>query len=295
MKFHLHPTNFIPLLAVPAAFFFSGVGFLLSPYTSWILATMLFVSFMGLRLKKLMPGIRHPSKALIAVLMILVVSPLVAYPFARFLFPDFFLGVMLFMMLPAAVSSPAVADIYGGDVALATEDAVLSNLLSIITIPVFFGFFAHETVQVESLPILKQMFWVILIPFVLGVLGNAVAPKVATQIHRHSRMLNLALLFLLFFAAFSPHVKNMIASLRNPHLLLALVVTHALLHLLAKIDTWRSKNEAVKISILCNMVLPNVGLGVVLAQHYLDSSALMFILLSEVVWVVIVGLIHYLK
>jgi len=295
MKIHLHPTNFIPLLAIPAALAFSGVGFQLSPYTSWILAGMLFFSFLGLRAKDLLPAIQRPSKVLIAVTMILIVSPIVVYPFAKLLFPDFFLGAMLFMMLPAAVSSPAVAAIYGGNVGLATVDAVVSNLLSIITIPLFFGWIAHESVQMDSLPILRQMLWVILLPFALGMLGNHWLPKAAKAIHRHNRMINLFLLFFLFFAAFSPHIHNMIDSFRNFHLILALVVTHTLLHLLAKVDTWRSKNEADKVGILCNMVLPNVGLGVVLAQHYLDSPALMFILLSEVVWVVVVGFIHYLK
>jgi hypothetical protein len=102
-------------------------------------------------------------------------------------------------------------------------------------------------------------------------------------------------LFFLFYAAFAPYVHEMIGSLRNLHLIMALVMTHAILHLLAKVAAWHSKKEDEKVGILCNMVLPNVGLGIVLAQHYLGMPEMIFILLSEVVWVLVVGFIHYLK
>lgn len=293
--FKLHPTNFIPLLAVPAALVLPKIGVALSPYTTWILAALLFSSFAGIKFGEMATVVRHPARSMFTVLMILVVAPLAIYPIAQFLFPEFALGALLFMMLPAAVSSPAVAAIYGGNVAVATVDAVLSNLLSVLTIPLLFGLFAHESVDIGTASILRQMLFVIVLPFAVGALINRFFSNGAKALHRHNRIINLSLLFFLFYAAFSPYIGVMLESLTNLHLILALIMTHAILHVLAKIATLGSKDEGEKVGILCNMILPNVGLGVVLAQHYLGAPEMIFILLSEIVWVVVVGLIHYVK
>lgn len=271
------------------------MGIALSPYTTWILAALLLSSFAGMKLGEMAKVVQHPARSMFTVLMILVVAPLAIFPFAKFLFPEFALGALLFMMLPAAASSPAVAAIYGGNVAVATVDAVLSNLLSVLTIPLLFSLFAHESVDIGTLSILRQMVFVIALPFVAGTLISRFFATAASALHRHSRIINLALLFFLFYAAFSPYIKMMLESLSNLHLILALIMTHAILHVLAKIATLGSKDESEKVGILCNMILPNVGLGVVLAQHYLGAPEMIFILLSEVVWVAVVGLIHYVK
>lgn len=272
-----------------------SVGKLLSPYTTWILAALLLSSFLGIKIKELAQVIRHPMRSVWTVFMILFAGPILILPIAHFLFPEYKVAALLFMMLPAAVSSPAVAAIYGGNVAVATVDAVLSNLLSTLSIPLLFSVFVEESVEVSSSSILWQMLWVIVVPFIAGALANHFLPRMSKAVHRHSRMLNLTLLFFLFYAAFAPYVKPMVMSLTNWHLIAALLMTHAILHLLAKVAAWHSKHEDEKIGILCNMVLPNVGLGVVLAQHYLGFPEMIFILLSEVVWVIAVGLIHYLK
>jgi bile acid:Na+ symporter, BASS family len=295
MKIRLHPTNFIPLLAIPAAWLLPSVGRMLSPYTTWILAGLLLSSFLGVKVKEMLSVIEHPMRSVWTVFMILFAGPILILPIANWLFPEYRVAALLFMMLPAAVSSPAVAAIYGGNVAIATVDAVLSNLLSTLSIPLLFGLFVEGSMQVEGSSILRQMVFVIVIPFLIGTALNHFAPRATKVVHRHSRMLNLILLFFLFYAAFAPYVKEMVLSLTNLHLLMALAMTHLILHLLARLASWHSKHEDQRIGILCNMVLPNVGLGVVLAQHYLGFPEMIFILLSEVVWVIVVGLIHYLK
>jgi predicted Na+-dependent transporter len=290
-----HPTNFIPLLAIPAAWLLPSVGKLLTPHTTWILAGLLLSSFLGVKAKEMLSVVRHPMRSVWTVFMILFAGPILILPIADWLFPEYKVGALLFMMLPAAVSSPAVAAIYGGNVAIATVDAVASNLLSTLSIPLLFGVFVKGSVEVAAGSILMQMALVVVIPFGVGAALNYFFSKQVKKIHRHSRMLNLILLFFLFYAAFAPYVHEMIGSLRNLHLIMALVMTHAILHLLAKVAAWHSKKEDEKVGILCNMVLPNVGLGIVLAQHYLGMPEMIFILLSEVVWVLVVGFIHYLK
>jgi len=282
-------------LAIPAAWVLPSVGKFLTPYTTWILAALLLSSFLGVKAKEMLSVIEHPMRSIWTVFMILFAGPILILPIANWLFPEYRVGALLFMMLPAAVSSPAVAAIYGGNVAIATVDAVLSNLLSTLSIPLLFGLFVQGSLQVEAASILRQMVFVIVIPFLVGTALNHFFQKQVKKVHQHSRMLNLVLLFFLFYAAFAPYVHEMIDSLRNLHLIMALIMTHAILHLLAKVAAWHSKHEDQRIGILCNMVLPNVGLGIVLAQHYLGMPEMIFILLSEVVWVLVVGFIHYLK
>ncbi len=295
MRLKLHPANFIPLLSVPAAFFMADAGRFFYSYTAWILAAMLFFSFLGLRMSELRWVAHHPLRSLASVILILVICPLVIFPVAKVLFPEYLMGAMIFMMLPAAVSSPAVAAIYGGDVALATIDAVLSNLLSVVSIPVLVGLVAHESVRIGAGKILGQMVIVVLVPFVAGTFVSHFFERVARRIHRHSREINLWLLFLLFFAALSPFVSELVANLANMRLILAVLLTNLVLLALARLAIRFIKEEKERMGMLCNILLPNVGLGVVLAQSYFGPKEIMFMIFCDLVWIAMVGLIDYVK
>lgn len=287
--------NFIPLLAIPAAIFFPQVGSVLSPFTTWILGILLFFAFLGLEPKKLLKEFRHPLEAFYMGMVVLVITPLVILPIMSHFFPEYQLGALLFMLMPSAVSSPAVAGIYGGSVALASANAVFANLLSPFTIPILIGFFAGSTVKVSLFKILYQLIILMAIPFVLSLAAHHAVEDKIQKAKKHFGFIALSLLFLLFFAALSPYKTELTSNLLNGNLWLAVLVAHLILFFFAKLMIAHVKVKKDRISIQSNIMFLNVGLAIVLAQNYFGPSEILFIIFCQISWVILVGLFKYLK
>jgi BASS family bile acid:Na+ symporter len=287
--------NFIPILSIPAAIFIPQVGKLFSHYTMWILAALLFFSFLGLNAADLIKEAKKPMKPFFVSVVILIISPLVIYPVMERFFPIYLLGAIIFMLLPSAVSSPAVASIYGGNVASATVITVFSNLLSPFTIPLFLAIFMMTSVDISISSMLLQLLIIVVIPFVLGLLTNRYSPSLVDKTRHHYKFINLFILFLLFYAAISPYVPELLANLTNWHLWLAVFIVHLTLYFFSKLAVLHESNHAEKISIESNMMFLNLGLGVIIAQNYFGPNEILFIIFCDIVWAFMVGFFKYLK
>jgi len=287
--------NFIPILSIPAAIFIPQVGELFSHYTMWILAALLFFSFLGLNAADLIKEAKKPMKPFFVSVVILIISPLVIYPVMERFFPVYLLGAIIFMLLPSAVSSPAISSIYGGNVASATVIAVFSNLLSPFTIPLFLAVFMMTSVNVSISSMLLQLLVIVIIPFALGLFVNRYSPSFVDKTRHHYKFINLFILFLLFYAALAPYVPQLLANLTNWHLWLAVFIVHLTLYFFSKLAVLHESSVAEKISIESNLMFLNVGLGVVIAQTYFGPNEILFIIFCDIVWAFMVGFFKYLK
>ena len=294
MNSKVHLQHFIPLLSIPAAFLLPAVGQQFAPHTQWILAAMLFFSFLGFRIADIRHLLRRPLRSVAVIGIILVVTPLVFYPLSGFL-DAYATGAMLFMLLPSAISSPAVAALYGGEVVVATLDAVVTNLLSVATIPIFFSLVLHETIAVSAWAILQQMAVVILIPFAISSLISHFFPHMARKIHHHFKIANLVLLFFLIFGILSPNVTELRANILNSTLILSVLFTTLVLWVVARLTARLVKKPDEATSIFCNTLLLNTGLGAVLAQNYFGPNEVLFIVFCNIVWVLLVGIVDKIK
>ena len=118
-------------------------------------------------------------------MVVLIITPLVILPIMNHFFPDYQLGALLFMLMPSAISAPAVAGIYGGSVALASVNTVLSSLLSPFSIPILIGFFAGGAVKVSLVKILTQLLILMLTPFLLSVVAHHFAEGAIQKAKKH--------------------------------------------------------------------------------------------------------------
>jgi predicted Na+-dependent transporter len=288
-------SNFIPLLAIPVVIALPNVGLLLSPHTVWILGALLFVSFISAEMSQLWQSLKKPTRPLFFALTVLVLTPLVMLPLMQQFLPEYFVGAMIFMLLPSALSSPAVAGIYGGNVSLATVNTILSNMLSPFTITLFFAFFLGSEVTVDLASILTTLCLIIFIPFALGLLANRFAQPVIKKTKRYFRFASLLLIFFFFFGALAPYVNEMTANFSNTNLWLAVATAYLVLFLFAKLSVLYCTNRPERVAVESNLMFLNVGLGVVIAQNYFGPVEMLFIIFCEIVWVSMVTLFNYLK
>jgi len=287
--------NFIPLLAIPAAMLVPQIGGILSPFTSWILGGLLFFAFLGLEPKKVFKELRKPMQAFYMSMVVLVITPMVILPVMHYFFPNYQLGALLFMLMPSAISAPAIAGIYGGSVALASVNTVLSNLLSPFTIPILIGFFAGGAVKVSLFKILSQLLILMVTPFLLSLVAHHFAEDTIKKAKSHFGLIALGLLFLLFFAALSPYKAELISNLLNGSLWLAVLIAHLILFFFAKLMVAHVKVKQDRVSIQSNIMFLNVGLAIVIAQSYFGPQEILFIIFCQISWVILVGLFKYLK
>ena len=295
MNNHVGLGNFFPLLAIPLALLIPSIGSVLAPHTALLLAALLFFSFLGLDPKRLLEILRHPGETLTMSLTILVLTPLVVFPIMQRFFPEYFLGAVLFMLLPSAISAPAITAIYGGNVARSAVNTLASSLLSPISISLFLSIFLFARVTVSPWKILGQLALIIFLPFILGLIVDRTKPHLVAKIQPYYRKINLALLFLIFFAALSPYSVDMKVNLLNGRLWLAVLTAHAVLYLFARLVVLHEKNLADKIALQSNLFFLNVGLGVVIAQNYFGPTEMLFIVFCEIVWIALIGLFKYLR
>lgn len=287
--------NFIPLLAVPVTLVIPKVGAVFFPYTSWILGLLLFTSFLALEWKDLIAVFHSPKRPFYAALVILVVAPLLAYPIMHRFFPEYLLGAVIFMLLPAAVASPAVAGIYGGNIAVATVNAVSTNLLSPFTIPLFLRVFMGQTVKFAIVPMFLKLFLMVSIPFTASILLNKFCPAFIGKTKKHYRFISLSLLFLLFFAAVSPYAEQLKANLLNFHLMLVGLVAYFILYFLSRLVLLSTRDSAERIAVTASIVLPNVGMGVVIVQQYFGSTEMLFMIIVQILFAILVGIFSYFR
>ena len=208
MKTKSQLINLLPLFAIPAAIFLPQMGGVLSPFTTWLLGGLLFLSFLGLDPKKLIHELKSPIDQFFMTMVILVVTPLVIIPIMKHFFPQFLLGALLFMLLPSAVSAPAITKIYRGNVALTTANTVFSNLFSPFTIPILLALFASKEVDVSLYTILWQLLILMAVPFALSLLVQNYAGNVVEKTKKSYSLISLLILFLLFFGAYHLSAKN---------------------------------------------------------------------------------------
>lgn len=295
MNTKTHLINFLPLLALPAVILAQRVGLFFSPYTTWILGALLFFSFLGLSPKDLLRTLRDPAKSIYVSLIVLIVAPLVAFPIMQRFFPDYFVGAMLFMLLPSAVSSPAVAAIYGGNLSLAAVNTVFSSLLSPLTIPVFLVLFMGSKVHVSPQAIFLQLVLVIATPFILGLIVDHYCKKTVEKTKKHYRFLNLFLLFLFFFAALAPYRTEMLTHALDGKLWLAVLIAYAILYFFSKLLTFHATDSGERIAIESNLLLLNLGLGILIAKSYFGPEEMLFLIFAEIVFVVLIPLFKYVR
>ncbi len=295
MKVKTQAINLIPLLAIPAALALPQIGRLFSPFTTWLLGGLLLVAFLGLDPKKLLNELKEPMDQIFMVMVILVVAPLVSIPIMGHFFPQFLLGALLFMLLPSAVSAPAVARIYKGNVALTTTNTVFSNLLSPFTITILLAFFASKKVEVSLYTILWQLLVLMAVPFILSLSAQYFAKKTIEKTKKSYKLISLLILFLLFFGALAPYNKELVANLLNQTLWLAVLVAHLILYFFAKLMVIYIKGKKDKISAQSNLLFLNVGLGIVLAQSYFGPQEVIFIIYCQIFWLLMFSLFKYLK
>ncbi len=185
-----------------------------SVFFIFLLPILLAVMMMGLGLELSIQDFlrvsRYPKVIFVALFSQLVILTSIAFLICIVLHlpPLLAVGLMLLAGSPGGPTASLFSYLYQGDVALNITITALNTLVSIFTLPfiikmsLIYFVEQHENIVLPTIRIV-QVFMIMAVPVLLGMLIRAKLPALSKTMHRPMRIFSITFLILLFsFASF---------------------------------------------------------------------------------------------
>ncbi|MBN1157808.1 MAG: hypothetical protein JXA61_00375 [Bacteroidales bacterium] len=249
------------------------------------LAMIIFSSFfqINLSLKSLMTDFKISLLFMIARFVVLpVVFFLVINPFNSISASI----VLLMLLLPSAVSSPAFSVLFGGKADLSLKILLFTSFLSIITIPLILRLLMGAKADVPAGNLFLTLLWTIVIPFLLHLPLRRIKP-VSSMMHRYNSLITLISLCVL---GVTVTAKNKITILENPGLIgiyaIASLFMYALMYALGYLFPPR-EDHSIRRTLAISSGANNIGLGVTITTLFFAGKMNVYFIISQIMWVLI--------
>jgi len=179
-----------PVFLFCGLFLGSTVGQFVS-IVPWLFALATFIGSLKIDFKTFAQTIKKPKGILIAMLMLRIVMPVVALIFGWIFFPnDVYtqIGLLLFGMLPIAISSVLWTMITKGNVSLALSVVLLDTVLTPIALPLTILLLTGESIELDTIGMMRSLLFMVVLPslagmclnqFVKGEFGTRMSAKLA--------------------------------------------------------------------------------------------------------------------
>jgi BASS family bile acid:Na+ symporter len=156
------------LLGIVFGFSLPSIGLLWAPYVSYILMTLIFSTILTMEFQDVVDCARKPASLLYTLLTIFVLGPILALS-GRFLFSsETYVGIVLAICAPSAVSAAFFVGIFQGDTAYSLMTSVLTNLLAILTVPTTVFLAVGTSISFDLPSMFLSLIELILVPVVLA-------------------------------------------------------------------------------------------------------------------------------
>ncbi|MET7394974.1 bile acid:sodium symporter family protein [Dactylosporangium sp. NPDC005572] len=144
---------------------------------------------------------RHPKAAVVALLCQLVLLPLICFGLvlAFRLPPELAVGMLLIAASPGGPTANLFSHLFGGDVALNVSLTAINSGLVVVTLPIVVnlsaGYFLPGSTGIGlQFGKVVQVFVIVVVPVVAGMLLRARAPRMAQWLNRPVRALSVVVL-----------------------------------------------------------------------------------------------------
>lgn len=288
-----------PLFIITTALFlglaFSGVAKVISPYTTFALALIFFISALKLDLKELNHYLRHFGKMSAFLVFSLVFLPAVVFYIVSPFDAELAIALTIISAMPAGLTTPILSSILGGRPSLSLIITVFSSLFSVFTIPLVLEFFAKTQVNVEFLDIFIKLVEVIAIPFVLAEIVKHFLPNAIEKSAKNLKIISVVLLGFVIMGIAAGQAERILGSLNTSilPLILAVFVLFGSRHLIGYyFSFWRGKHE--KIAVTISLTYVNIALAIYISASFFESSKIItVVVLSELPWVLMLPVFKY--
>ncbi len=192
------------LISVGLGLLAPDIGVLWHPYTSIILALIMFLVALNINPKEFVSSIKNYKIILLALCLVFLVPPIFSVIGIPFFKPIEYAALIIALSSPAAISSVFWCDAFEGHTSLALIISMMTNLMALITIPLTILFMTQTMVQINSTEIFSNLFFILVVPLVTGQALRKLSSQKTQKINIHSSPIQHALVLFLIWGAIAP-------------------------------------------------------------------------------------------
>jgi BASS family bile acid:Na+ symporter len=255
-----------------------------------ILAIALVVIMFGMGLSLVKDDfvrlLQHPKAILVGLANQIVLLPIIAY-ILIVLFnveTDIAIGVMILAACPGGPTSNLITHLAKGDAGLSISLTTVNSIITIFTIPFVVDFAlsqfldANETVQINKLQTVIQIFAIVIIPVSIGMAINRAKPDFAKKMNKPVNIASAAVLFLVIIGLVLKKKEDLIPYLQQAGLTtLALNISTILIGFitakLAKLNTVQSLTISIESGIQNGTMAIAIASGILMNDNYAIAPA----------------------
>ena len=262
----------------------------------YIVMTIMGILFLKVDILDIITHIKNPFFLLYISLINLIATPLITYYIFTAIGSEITVGLLLLASLPSGVTAAAFTDLMKGRTSLTLVIIIVTTLLSIITIPLIFGWIFHANLDINSTELGLSLLKIFAIPLVIAkVLKRVILKDLTKKLQNHYNFIIIILLALMIMISISLQSTFII---ENIHLLskdiAQLFLAFIIFQLIGYFSVfWHKKGEKLAVS-NSNMIMNNI-LGIVLALAFFDEKVLTTVILSLIPWNIMIVAKHWYK
>ena len=216
--------------------------------------------------------LRKPKLVALGALLQFSVMPAWA-AFVSFIFElpaEMAVGLILVASCPGGTASNVVVFLAGGRVALSVCLTACSTLLAIVVTPWLTHYYAGHYLPIDPWALMKSIFYIVLIPLIVGVSWKKFYPKTALRASVFSPLLSV--LFILLIVGFVLAAKKEIILKHWQTMLMSVVVLHLGGFFLGfVIPRLIRQKKSVCRTLSIEVGMQNSGLGMALASKHFSA------------------------
>ena len=183
------------------------------------LAFIMFVLGLGLTGGDFLRVIKQPRDFFVGTFSQIILLPIVAFILVKIwpIAPELAIGVMIIAAAPGGVTSNLLTSFAKGDVALSISLTAIISLLCVFTIP-FIVLTSVELLgesvldlNISSIGMSRDMFLIVTVPVILGMILRKVSYKVATKFEPIAKKISIVLFILVLLGAIAAERENVVS------------------------------------------------------------------------------------
>ncbi|MFS0561470.1 bile acid:sodium symporter family protein [Terribacillus sp. 179-K 1B1 HS] len=240
----------------------------------WIFAIMTFAGSLSANFSSLLHAVKKPGPMLLAFAVLHFIMPLFAFGLGHLFFPgDLYTitGFVLLTAIPTGITAFVWVAMEDGDIGLTLSTILVGTLISPMLVPLVLHVLVGGDVQLEVLPMMQGLLWMIVIPSIAGMFVNQLASKrftstLSTNLAPFSKM-GLIAVVSINASVVAPQLKGMDLTVMGIVLLVFCLSAggYLLSWILGKLFRYGRK-EIVSVTFIGGM--RNISAGVVLAVSF---------------------------
>jgi predicted Na+-dependent transporter len=232
-------TSLIVVLSIALGFLFPRVGMIWKPYLALLLMFLMFFVALSIEPSEIASAMRNYPIIVTGLFTTFFLVPVLALFTRPFFSSIIYAGTLLALCCPSAIVSAFWAKLFKGDVATALVMSIITNLLSIITIPATMLIAVGSTLNVDIPSMMANLGEIILVPMTASFLVRRFIHIDWNKASSYGSRVELGILALVIWGSVAPgveYVSNDIAefALLNVFMLGILALAFTLTHFLTK-------------------------------------------------------------